>query len=160
MAMKNQVTAENAAGADVVVVRKIPFVELVELLEFNRLRFDTVGHSTQGPLLGVQAWSCGVVSEQDQHDGVYVCSTLGALQQAVLPPDDTELQIDVSSRNRIELRALEAGMLRSSSRPTCLRVDIQALINKVLVPSHAPAHLYEIVKHVVVSRLWVEVARV
>ncbi|OZI40419.1 hypothetical protein CEG14_01230 [Bordetella genomosp. 1] len=161
MARRNQENAECPAATDVTVVRKIPFVELVELLEFNRLRFDVVGSSKRSALLGVQEWQCGVCDEQaSPPDGVYVCSTVEALQKAVLPPDDTQLQIDLSSKRRIKLRALKAHARGGSPRPTSLRVDVQALISKVLVPAQAPAHLFEIVKHVVVSRLWVEVARV
>ncbi|MFJ1301855.1 hypothetical protein ACILG0_17960 [Pseudomonadota bacterium AL_CKDN230030165-1A_HGKHYDSX7] len=160
MARKKAENGKTSATSDVTVVRKIPFVELVELLEFNRLRFDVVGSSQKSPLLGVQEWTCGVHDEQAHPDGVFVCSTLDAIQKAVLPPEDTQLQIDVSSKRGIKLRALKSDGARGAPRPTSLRVDVQALISKVLVPAHAPAHLFELIKHVVVSRLWVEVARV
>lgn len=160
MARKKPENGNKSATRDVAVVRKIPFVELVELLEFNRLRFDVVGSSQRSPLLGVQEWTCDFRDEQSHPDGVYVCSTLDAIQKAVLPPEDTQLQIDVSSKKGIKLRALKSDAASGASRPTSLRVDVQALISKVLVPAHAPAHLFELIKHVVVSRLWVEVARV
>lgn len=45
------------------------------------------------------------------------------------------------------MRALKADACSAAPRPTSLRVDVQALISKVLLPSHVPAHLFELIEH-------------
>lgn len=140
------------------VMRELPFVEFIELLEFSHLRFDTPKRgSTQ--LVGSQEWRRQIEDDGAQPGSVYVCTTLDALHHAVLAPDDAELKIDMPSKSRVRLRTLSRQRGRTATQP-CVRVDLQALIRRVLVPANAPAHLFDLVRHVVMTRLWVEVARV
>ena len=150
-------------SAQATVMRPFPFVELVELLEFNRLRLDAPQTDTTAgngdPIVGTQDWLLGGADSAADNCDVFVCSTVGALQHALFPPEDTQLRIDMSTENRLQVRAVQPATQRSDDDSTWLRVDIHALIRRVLVPATAPAHLYDLIKHIVVARLWVDVAR-
>jgi len=141
------------------VVRALPFVEFIELLEFSHLRFDLPEHGSTTTLVGSQEWLRDIREESAQPGSVYVCTTLDALHQAVLAPDNAELSIDMPSDSRVRLRALSRQRGRAAPEP-CVRVDLQTLIRRVLVPASAPAHLFDLVRRVVMTRLWVDVARV
>ena len=140
------------------VARGLSFVELMELLEFSRLRFEAPMAGASATLIGTQDWRRHLDDELDP-SGVYICSTLDALRDAVLPPANAELEIDMPSLDLIRLMATMRQRDTPLPQP-CLRVDLQALIRRVLVPADAPAHLYDLVRHVVMARLWIEVARV
>ncbi|WP_291386923.1 MULTISPECIES: hypothetical protein [Achromobacter] len=143
----------------VTVVRELPFEEFIELLEFSHLRFDLPKRGSTAALVGSQEWNRKIQDDASKPGSVYVCTTLDALHHAVLPPEDAELKIDMPSKSRVRLRTLSRQRVRGASQP-CVRVDLQGLIRRVLVPSSAPAHLFDLVRHVVMTRLWVEVARV
>lgn len=149
----------NKPGGALTVVRELPFVEFIELLEFSRLRLDLPKRGAAGALVGSQEWNRKIQDDAAEPGSVYVCTTLDALHHAVLPPENAELKIDMPSKSRVRLRTLSRQRVRAASQP-CVRVDLQALIRRVLVPANAPAHLFDLVRHVVVTRLWVEVARV
>lgn len=145
-------------------MRPLAFVELMELLEFNLLRFDspddTPADARSDPaLVGVQDWMCEAPEHELPPSDVYVCSTLGALQQALLPPEDTQLRIDIQPENTVRLQAIQHTELPTAPLSS-LRVDLPALIQRVLVPAGTPTSLYELVQHVVKTRLWVDVSRV
>lgn len=140
------------------VARGLSFVELMELLEFSRLRFEAPSAGASAALIGTQDWRRHVDGNRLDPAGVYICSTLQALRDAVLPPDNAELRIDMPSLDLIRLMAT-MRQHDSAPPPPWLRVDLQALIRRVLVPADAPAHLYDLVRHVVMARLWIEVAR-
>nr|WP_314362654.1 hypothetical protein [uncultured Achromobacter sp.] len=144
---------------DLTVVRELPFVEFIELLEFSHLRFDPPAQGAASAPVGTQEWRRRIEGDCAQPESVYVCTTLDALHDAVLAPEDAELEIDMPCQSRVRLRTLFQQRDRAASTP-CVRVDLQALIRRVLVPASAPAHLFELVRHVVMTRLWVEVARV
>ncbi len=139
------------------VIRELAFVELIELLEFSRLRLDAPIQGAGTPWVGTQEWLRRIEGESSDPGAVYVCTTLDALHDAVLAPEHAELKIDMPTQSRVRLRTLST---RQGVSQACLRVDLQALIRRVLVPASAPAHLFDLVKHVVMTRLWVEVARV
>ena len=80
------------------------------------------------------------------------------LLMAFAASGDAELEIDMPSLDLIRLMATVRQRDIPPPQP-CLRVDLQALIRRVLVPADAPAHLYDLVRHVVMARLWIEVAR-
>lgn len=149
-----------AAGQDhtLAVARGLSFVELMELLEFSRLRFEAPMAGASATLIGTQDWRRHVDGNRLDPAGVYICSTLQALRDAVLPPANAELRIDMPSLGRIRLMATLRQRDSAPPQPW-LRVDLQALIRRVLVPADAPAHLYDLVRHVVMARLWIEVAR-
>ncbi len=149
----------NVPRGALTVVRELPFAEFIELLEFSHLRFDVPERRSTATLVGSQEWCRQIEDEAAKPGSVYVCTTLDALQHAVLAPEDAELKIDMPSKTRVRLRTLSRQRGRAALQP-CVRVDLQALIRRVLVPSSAPAHLFDLVKHVVMTRLWVEVARV
>lgn len=110
-------------------------------------------------MVGSQEWLRQIEDDVAQPGSVYVCTTVDALRQAVLAPENAQLKIDMPSDSRVRLRALSQRRGPLASRP-CVRVDLQALIRRVLVPASAPEHLFDLVKHVVMTRVWVEVARV
>ncbi|AZS77035.1 hypothetical protein ELS24_00480 [Achromobacter spanius] len=139
------------------VVRELAFVELIELLEFSHLRLDASPQEAGTAWVGTQEWQRRIDGESSAPGAVYVCTTLDALHDAVLAPEHAELKIDMPTQSRVRLRTLST---RQGASQACLRVDLQALIRRVLVPTSAPTHLFELVKHVVMTRLWVEVARV
>lgn len=155
--------AQNKGGDEpcgaLTVVRGLPFVEFIELLEFSHLRLDLPKRGSTSVLVGSQEWRRQIEGEPPQPGSIYVCTTLDALQHAVLAPENAELKIDMPSQSRVRLRTLSRQHGRGASQP-CVRVDLQALIRRVLVPASAPAHLFDLVRHVVMTRLWVEVARV
>lgn len=140
------------------IARRLAFVEFMELLEFSRLRFEQPETGASKTLIGTQEWLRRIERDALDTSGVYVCTTLDALHAAVLPPADTELKIDMPSRGKVRLRALFRRRDSLAPQP-CLRVDIQTLIRRVLVPAGAPAHLYDLVRHVAMTRLWVDVSR-
>ncbi|MCD0500562.1 hypothetical protein LP085_27185 [Achromobacter sp. MY14] len=139
------------------VVRELAFVELIELLEFSHLRLDASAQGSGTAWVGTQEWQRRIDGKSSAPGAVYVCTTVEALRDAVLAPEHAELKIDMPTQSRVRLRTLST---RQGASQACLRVDLQALIRRVLVPASAPAHLFELVKHVVMTRLWVEVARV
>lgn len=141
------------------VVRELPFAEFIELLEFSHLRFDLPKKGSTSTLVGSQEWRRQIEDDGAQPGSVYVCTTLDALHHAVLAPENAELKIDMPSQSCVRLRTVSRQRGRKAPLP-CVRVDLQALIRRVLVPASAPAHLFELVRHVVMTRLWVEVARV
>lgn len=147
------------SGETLAVVRELPFVEFIELLEFSHLRFDLPDKGATSSLVGSQEWRRQIDDDCAQPGSVYVCTTLDALHHAVLAPEHAELKIDMPCQSRVRLRTLFRQRASASAQP-CVRVDLQALIRRVLVPASAPAHLFDLVKHVVMTRLWVEVARV
>ena len=149
----------NRPRGTVSVVRQLPFVEFIELLEFSHLRFEMPKKGSTSTLVGSQEWLRQIEDDVAQPGSVYVCTTVDALRQAVLPPENAQLKIDMPSDSRVRLRALSQRRGPLASRP-CVRVDLQALIRRVLVPASAPEHLFDLVKHVVMTRVWVEVARV
>ncbi|CAB3642630.1 hypothetical protein LMG26685_02083 [Achromobacter mucicolens] len=149
----------NKAAEALTVVRELPFVEFIELLEFSHLRFDLPKRGSTATLVGSQEWNRRIQDDAADPGSVYVCTTLDALHHAVLPPEDAVLKIDMPSKSRVRLRTLSRQRVRPASQP-CVRVDLQGLIRRVLVPANAPAHLFDLVRHVVMTRLWVEVARV
>jgi hypothetical protein len=140
-------------------VRELPFVEFIELLEFSHLRFEKPKEGATSTLVGSQEWLRHIEDDVAQPGSVYVCTTVDALRQAVLAPENAELKIDMPSDSRVRLRALSRHRGPVTSRP-CVRVDLQGLIRRVLVPASTPAHLFDLVKHVVMTRVWVDVARV
>lgn len=140
------------------IARGLSFVELMELLEFSRLRFEAPMAGASATLIGTQDWRRHLDGDELDPSGVYICSTLEALRDAVLPPANAELEIDMPSLDLIRLMATVRQRDIPPPQP-CLRVDLQALIRRVLVPADAPAHLYDLVRHVVMARLWIEVAR-
>ena len=140
------------------VARALSFVELMELLEFSRLRFEAPMAGASATLIGTQDWRRHLDGDELDPSGVYICSTLEALRDAVLPPANAELEIDMPSLDLIRLMATVRQRDIPPPQP-CLRVDLQALIRRVLVPADAPAHLYDLGRHVVMARLWIEVAR-
>ncbi len=142
-----------------VLMRRLPFIEFMELLEFSHLRFEPPEPAAGAALLGTLEWRNGPQHDAGDTSGIYVCSTLEALRDAVLSPEAAEIHIDSPARGRIRLRAI-ARHRSAAARPPCIRVDLSALIRRVLVPAAAPAHLYDLVRHVVMTRLWIEVARV
>ncbi len=149
----------DAPGGTLTVVRALAFVEFIELLEFSHLRFDPPTHGSTSTLVGSQEWKRQIEDETAQPGSVYVCTTLDALHHAVLAPEHAELKIDMPSESRVRLRTLSRRRPPAAEQP-CVRVDLQALIRRVLVPASAPAHLFDLVRHVVMTRLWVEVGRV
>lgn len=147
-----------APGDDALAVaRALSFVELMELLEFSCLRFEAPAPGANAALIGTQEWRRAAGPGLDP-SAVYICSTLAALKEPVLPPADADLCIDMPSTGLVRLVATLRQRPPAPPR-RCLRVDLQALIRRVIVPATAPAHLYELVRHVVMARLWVEVAR-
>ncbi|CAB3636719.1 MAG: hypothetical protein ACWGIK_02350 [Achromobacter pulmonis] len=141
------------------IARGLSFVELMELLEFSRLRFEAPGTDACATLIGTQEWRRGVDGNALAPSAIYICSTLDALRDAVLPPADARLDIDMPSLGRVRLMATMRRQVTPLPQP-CLRVDLQALVRRVLVPAEAPPHLYDLVRHVVMARLWIEVARI
>lgn len=149
----------DAPSGTLTVVRELAFVELIELLEFSHLRFDPPLPASGSPLVGTQEWLRRIDGASSDPAAVYVCTTLDALRDAVLAPEHAELMIDMPTQGRVRLRALSKPPGQAALQ-ACVRVDLRALIRRVLVPASAPAHLFELVKHVVMTRLWVEVARI
>lgn len=141
------------------IARGLSFVELMELLEFSRLRFEAPAAGASSTLIGTQEWHLGIDADGLPPSDIYICSTLEALRDAVLPPADAELRIDTPSLDFIRLMATARARATPLPQP-CLRVDLQALIRRVLVAAEAPAHLYDLVRQVVMARLWIDVARV
>lgn len=159
-------------ASQVRVIRSLPFLELIELLEFSRLRLDPPpAQALKSPdaLLGTQDWLCAasaVPLPPTQDFEVYVCSTLSALETAVLPPDDTRLHVDPpvaaaheASVSRLRLCATGPQRKRKRRALPHVRVDIAALIQRVMVPATVPNHVFELIQQVVRTRLWVDVAR-
>lgn len=141
------------------IVRRLRFVEFMELLEFSHLRFEEPAGMAQPALIGTQEWRCRVECDASDTSDIYVCSTLEALHNAVLVPEDAELDIDATSGGKVRLRAV-AKQGPARPRPPWVRVDLHTLIHRVMVAGAAPAHLYELVRHLVMTRLWIEVGRV
>jgi len=145
------------------VVRPLPFVELMELLEFSRLRLEHDSEpdslSRGAAVVGSQDWIRATDEKSFDAADVYVCSTVGALQDAALLPENTQLRIKVASKG-VRLQALQRRPLDKLKQMPCLRVDLPALIHRVIVPEKIPAHLFELIRHVVLARIWVDVVRV
>ena len=163
------------SSAGVCVMRRLPFLELMELLEFSRLRLDPPAAAptrATGLVLGTQDWLCpdaaGTLPATEAFD-VYVCSTLAALHDAVLPPDDTRLHFDMSTHaqtaptasrtHHVRLCAVASARPRRKRALPYLRVDLGTLIQRIVVPAKVPAHVFELVQQVVRTRLWIDVAR-
>ncbi|WP_454691414.1 hypothetical protein [Achromobacter aloeverae] len=164
----------DVAAATVPMVRRLPFVELMELLEFDRLRLDPPPAGRRGPAgrgtIGTQEWlrsgatACAAPARESD---VYICSTLMALHESILPPDDALLHFDVVgsdagppenfSIDRVRIRMV--GSVRARHRRPLLRVDLRSLIQQVLVPPASAPDLFELVQRVVRSRIWVDVIR-
>lgn len=160
MGAMQQEHGSSAPGDDALAVAHgLSFVELMELLEFSCLRLEAPAPGDNAALIGTQEWRRTLDGSALEPSCVYICSTLAALKHAVLPPADAELRIDIPSSGQVRLMAT---MRRrpAAPPPRRLRVDLQTLIRRVMVPAKAPASLYELVRHVVQGRLWVEVARI
>lgn len=138
------------------LMRPLRFTELMELLEFSQLRLDEPAAGHAPGVIGVQDWWCGPAPPASPD--LYVCSTLGALRSAILPPANAQLHIEIGPREGVSLQVVQPG--DQPPRQPCLLVDLPGLIQGVLVPAHAPSHLYALIRHVVMTRLWVEVSRV
>ncbi|SAI69472.1 Uncharacterised protein [Bordetella ansorpii] len=163
------------SSASVRVMRCLPFLELMELLEFSRLRLDPPAVAptrAPGMVLGTQEWLCPDAADAlpaTQAFDVYVCSTLAALHDAVLPPDDTQLHFDMSAHagtappasraHRVRLCAVASARPRRKRTLPYLRVDLGTLIQRIVVPARMPANVFELVQQVVRTRLWIDVAR-
>lgn len=87
------------------IARGLSFVELMELLEFSRLRFEAPAAGASATLIGTQEWHLGIDADGLPPSDIYICSTLEALRDAVLPPADAELRIDTPSLDFIRLMA-------------------------------------------------------
>ncbi|CAB5511981.1 hypothetical protein LMG26857_01270 [Achromobacter anxifer] len=186
-------------SASIDLMRKLAFVELMELLEFSVLRLDRPQAGRPGPapegLIGTQDWwfapassACAPAhaadaegSDTDTPDAaapdvaVYVCSSQAALREAVLPDGDTQLDFGRLAGEGGAARAGDAarglrlyatadpgrcGELRARAMDRlALRVDLKALLSRVVVPARVPQHIFELVASVVRSRVWVEVVR-
>lgn len=161
------------SGAIVPIVRRLPFVELMELLEFDRLRLDppvrASGAEARREVIGTQEWLRPEVTPaaDARESDVYICSTLKALRESILPPDGALLHFDLAgsavprperfSIDRVRIRMV--GSARARRWQPRLRVDLRALIQKVWVPATSAPDLFELVQRVVSSRIWVDVIR-
>ena len=177
-------TLIQACGHSKSVLRAIPFVELMDLLEFSRLRLEAPLHPVahdliQASVIGTQDWiyagqdDIPAVATGDTAD-IYICSTTDALLQAVLPGDETLVRVDPVVRYRHDIdtdRSLTALRGITLSLATLsdgapdpgpqhyVRVDLNALISRVIVAPGVDADLFELVNRVVRSRIWVDVSR-
>jgi hypothetical protein len=152
------------------IARSLSFVELIDLLEFSRLRLDpptSVQSRRNHPVIGTQEWMLpGSPRGKRDPSDIYVCSTVDCLHDSLLPPDGALLDFSLSdptpeARPRPGKR-LRLFALARSERPAppalpYLRVDLQSLIRKVIVPKEAPKELFELVERVVRARIWVDV---
>jgi len=158
------------------VARRLSFVDLVDLLEFSRLKVDPPARRAAavrgGTVIGTLDWvppgqwrGCADAGASD----VYVCSTVAALQDAILLPKGTWLHVapgparpkgssSRASAGTVRIQALRAGRHDRQSDPY-LFVDLNALVRRVVVPAGAPPRLFELVKRVVMARVWVDVVR-
>ncbi|MGE8687955.1 MAG: hypothetical protein ACN6PJ_12515 [Achromobacter sp.] len=173
-------------SASIDVMRKLPFIELMELLEFSVLRLDSPQACRPEParagLIGTLDWwfwtspgECASARADASDVAVYICSSTAALKEAVLPDGDTLLDF---GRLAGEARPVRAGgearglRLYASAFPgrrgrgragaadrATLRVDLKALLSRVVVPARVPQHLFELVASLVRSRVWVDVVR-
>ncbi len=176
-------------SASIDLMRKLAFVELMELLEFSVLRLDRPQTGRPGPapagLIGTQDWwfapaspACAPADAPDAaapDAAVYVCSSQAALKEAVLPDGDTQLDFGRlageggPARGEDAARGLRlyamadpgrCGELRARAMDrVALRVDLKALLSRVVVPARVPQHVFELVASVVRSRVWVDVVR-
>lgn len=176
-------------SASIDLMRKLAFVELMELLEFSVLRLDRPQAARPGPagLIGTQDWwfpSAPSVCALDGVDtpdaaapdiAVYVCSSPAALKDAVLPDGYTQLGFRRLASEAGSVRAKDAALglrLYATTDPgrcgkrraraadrVALRVDLNVLLGRVVVPARVPQHMFELVASVVRSRVWVDVVR-
>lgn len=173
-------------SASIDVMRKLAFIELMELLEFSVLRLDSPQACRPEParagLIGTLDWwfsaspaECASACADASDVAVYICSSTAALKEAVLPDGDTLLDFGRLAGEARPMRAVgEARGLRlyatahpgrrgeervGAARQVTLRVDLKALLSRVVVPAQVPQHMFELVASVVRSRVWVDVVR-
>ncbi|WP_454673479.1 hypothetical protein [Achromobacter pestifer] len=170
-------------GSD--LMRRLAFIELMELLEFSVLRLDSPAYgaraSRDAGLIGtLDWWFPDPQPPQDAHaqslEGhtVYIFSTAAALRDAVLPSDDTVVHFDSPAdvcapgpdgeTSGIRMVAKTRGKSVAAPRPQAgrppfLRVDVNTLLRRVVVPRGLPQHLFDVVSSLVRSRVWVDVVR-
>lgn len=164
------------------LTRRLAFIELMELLEFNVLRLDPPGGlpaAPPGDLIGTLDWWLGRSVEPPsaragpiEDHAVYICSTTRALRQAVLPADDTLVHLADAAETAGPLPGAQGVRLYATARaprvrppasadarPPYLRVDLTTLLSRVVVPARLPQHMFELIQSVVRSRVWVDVVR-
>ncbi|VGO10896.1 hypothetical protein AMB3_3084 [plant metagenome] len=152
-------------------MRGLSFVELIEMLEFSRLRLDPpVAKQCRRdrPVIGTQEWMLSTrPRKRVEPSAVYVCSTLTSLHESLLPPEDAMLDFSVPTNPTPAARSLRDKRMQlfalarrsGTERPSLpyLRVDLASLIQRVIVPKEAPPDLFELVDRVVRARIWVDV---
>jgi len=154
------------------IARRLPFIDLIDLLEFSRIKLDAPGMawgSGSHPVVGVQSWMIvDSPAEMLSTSDVLLYSTVDALQQALLPPEGTGLAFELYAPAKdVEYPSQELRIqLVSDPRRTgtlnygfhYLKVDLAALVQEVSVSADAPKAMFELVRHVVKSKVWIDVS--